>query len=286
MLSNGSWKEIEMSANTGTSYHRRRLLWVAMASLLSVVGHGMASPAIAAEPLKVGTSSGPIADIIQFAAARAKEQDLDVKIVEFSDWVTPNEALQSGDIDANLFQHIPFLNNAIEARGYKFTPIAPTYVLPVGLYSKKIAKLDEVHQGSRVAVASDPVNEARGLLLFEKAGLIKLREGAGEKANVRDIVENPRKLKFLEIEAAQLPRVLDDVELAQVSISYLIASGGDPESLLAADGFGDPRYALQFVARTDKKDDPRLLRFVSIYRSQEVKDYITRKYGRFFVPVW
>jgi D-methionine transport system substrate-binding protein len=286
MLSNGSWKEIEMSANTGTSYHRRRLLWVAMASLLSVVGHGMASPAVAAEPLKVGTSGGPIADIIQFAAARAKEQDLDVKIVEFSDWVTPNEALQSGDIDANLFQHIPFLNNAIEARGYKFTPIAPTYVLPVGLYSKKIAKLDEVHQGSRVAVASDPVNEARGLLLFEKAGLIKLREGAGEKANVRDIVENPRKLKFLEIEAAQLPRVLDDVELAQVSISYLIASGGDPESLLAADGFGDPRYALQFVARTDKKDDPRLLRFVSIYRSQEVKDYITRKYGRFFVPVW
>jgi D-methionine transport system substrate-binding protein len=273
--------------STGTGYHRRRLLSMAVAGLLLfAAGHGAVSPAAAAEPLKVGTSSGPIADIVQFAAARAKEQGLDVKIVEFSDWVTPNEALQSGDIDANLFQHIPFLNNAIEARGYKFTPIAPTYVLPVGLYSKKIAKMDEVHQGSTVAVASDPVNEARGLLLFEKAGLIKLREGAGEKANVRDIVENPKKLKFLEIEAPQLPRVLDDVELAQVSISYLIASGGNPESLLVADGFGDPRYALQFVARTDRKDDPRLLRFVSIYRSQEVKDYITKKYGRFFVPVW
>ena len=273
--------------STGTGYHRRRLLSMAVAGLLLfAAGHGAVSPAAAAEPLKVGTSSGPIADIVQFAAARAKEQGLDVKIVEFSDWVTPNEALQSGDIDANLFQHIPFLNNAIEARGYKFTPIAPTYVLPVGLYSKKIAKIDEVHQGSTVAVASDPVNEARGLLLFEKAGLIKLCEGAGEKANVRDIVENPKKLKFLEIEAPQLPRVLDDVELAQVSISYLIASGGNPESLLAADGFGDPRYALQFVARTDRKDDPRLLRFVSIYRSQEVKDYITKKYGRFFVPVW
>jgi D-methionine transport system substrate-binding protein len=275
-----------MSGNSGTDYHRRRLLSVAMASLLFAAGHGAVSLAMAAEPLKVGTSSGPIADIIQFAAARAKEQGLEVKIVEFSDWVTPNEALQSGDIDANLFQHIPFLNNAIEARGYKFTPIAPTYVLPVGLYSKKIAKIEEVHQGSTVAVASDPVNEARGLLLFEKAGLIELRDGAGEKANVRDIVENPKKLKFLEIEAPQLPRVLDDVELAQVSISYLIASGGNPESLLIADGFGDPRYALQFVARTDKRDDARLLQFVSIYRSQEVKDYITRKYGRFFVPVW
>src|SRR3979409_308804 len=224
--------EIEMSRTIGPGYHRRRLLSVAV--LLFAAGPGTVSQATAAEPLKVGTSSGPIADIIQFAAARAKERGLDVKIVEFSDWVTPNEALQSGDIDANLFQHIPFLNNAIEARGYKFTPIAPTYVLPVGLYSKKIAKIDEVHPGSTVAVASDPVNEARGLLLFEKAGLIKLRDGAGEKANVRDIIENPKQLKFLEIEAPQLPRVLDDVEIAQVSINYLIASGGDPESLLIA----------------------------------------------------
>jgi D-methionine transport system substrate-binding protein len=269
---------------SGGSYDRRRLLAVTAASVLFAAR--LVSRGEAAEPLKVGTSGGPIAEIIQFAAARAREQGLDVKIVEFSDWVTPNEALQSGDIDANLFQHTPFLNNAIATRGYTFTAVAPTFVLPVGLYSKKIAKLGEVHPGTRVAVANDPVNEARGLLLFEKAGLIKLRDGAGEKASVRDIVENPKNLKFLEIEAPQLPRVLDDVELAQVSINYLIASGGDPESLLIADGFGDPRYALQFVARTDKKDDPRLLRFVSIYRSQEVKDYINKKYGRFLVPVW
>jgi D-methionine transport system substrate-binding protein len=268
--------------NRKFGYSRRHLL--AAASALIVVG--IALPSEAADALKVGTSGGPMAEILQFAAARAKEQGLDVKVIEFSDWVTPNEALQSGDIDTNLFQHTPFLNNAIAARGYTFTPIAPTYVIPVGLYSKKIAKLSEVHSGTSAAVANDPVNEARGLLLFEKAGLIKLREGAGEKASVRDIVENPKNLKFLEIEAPQLPRVLDDVELAQVSINYLIASGGDPESLLIADGFGDPRYALQFVARNDKKDDPRLLRFVSIYRSPEVKDYITKKFGRFLVPVW
>jgi D-methionine transport system substrate-binding protein len=265
----------------------RQWLTVAAVAAALTLAHLAATPsATAAEPLKVGTSSGPVADIIQFAAARAKDQALDVKVVEFSDWVTPNEALQSGDIDANLFQHIPFLNAAIEARGYKFTPVAPTYVIPVGLYSKKIGKIDEVHEGSTVAVASDPVNEARGLLLFEKAGLITLRDGVGDRANIRDIVKNPKKLKFLEIEAPQLPRVLDDVELAQVSISYLIASGGNPESLLIADGFGDPRYALQFVARTDRKDDPRLARFIAIYRSAEVKDYITKKYGRFFVPVW
>jgi D-methionine transport system substrate-binding protein len=263
-------------------YNRRRVL-VAAGALLAV---GASARGAAADALKIGTSGGPIAEVLQFAVARAKAQGLDVKVVEFSDWVTPNEALQSGDIDANLFQHTPFLNNAIAARGYTFTPIAPTYVLPVGLYSRKIAKLSEVHSGTAAAVANDPVNEARGLLLFEKAGLIKMREGVGEKANVRDIVDNPKKLKFLEIEAPQLPRILDDVELAQVSISFLIASGGDPESLLIADGFGDPRYALQFVARNDKKDDPRLLQFVSIYRSPEAKDYITAKYGRFLVPVW
>lgn len=275
------------SDRTRLSIPRRLRGWAAVSlAVAGLAGFALSSRADAAPPLRVGTSSGPIAEIIQFAAARAKEKGLDVQIVEFSDWITPNESLQSGDIDANLFQHIPFLNAAIESRGYKFTPIAPTYVLPVGLYSKKITKLEDVHEGSTVAVANDPVNEARGLLLFEKVGLIKLRQGANEKANVQDIVENKKKLKFLEIEAPQLPRVLDDVELAQVSISYLIAAGGNPESLLAADGFGDARYALQFVARTDRKDDERLTRFVSIYRSDEVKEHIKSKYGRFFVPVW
>ncbi|GGC53235.1 MetQ/NlpA family ABC transporter substrate-binding protein [Chelatococcus reniformis] len=245
-----------------------------------------AMQAHAAEPLKIGTTSGPIADIIRHAAARAKEKGLAVKIVEFSDWVTPNEALRNGDIDANLFQHVPFLNAAVAARGYDFKPVAPTYVLAVGLYSKKIKKLDDARSGSTVAIASDPVNGARGLLLFEKAGLIKLRDGAGEKATVTDIVANPKKLKFIEVEAPQLPRVLDDVELAQVSISYLIAAGGDPDAALITDGFGDARYALQFVAKTAHADDPRLKDFIAIYRSPEVKDYIVKTYGRYLVPVW
>lgn len=268
---------------TGFRRHRRWLMRAGLAALAAVLGGEAVS---AVESLKVGTTGGPIAEILQFAAAQATEQGLPIKVVEFSDWVTPNEALASGEIDANLFQHIPFLDAAVAARGYRFTPLAPTYVLPVGLYSKKISKIEDVHTGAAVAIASDPVNGARGLLLFEKAGLIRLREGVTDKATVHDIAANPKKLKFLEIEAPQLPRVLDDVEIAQVSISYLIASGGDPESLLVADGFGDPHYALQFVARTDRKDDPRLSRFIAVYRSDEVKAFIVKKYGRFFVPVW
>ncbi len=239
-----------------------------------------------ARPLKVGTSGGPVADIMNFAAERARQQDLDVQVVEFSDWVTPNEALANGDIDTNLFQHIPFLNAAIKARGYKLTPVAPTYVLPVGLFSNKVTSFDQVPENATVAIANDPVNGARGLQLLQKAGLIALKPGVADAATILDITSNPKSLRFRELEAAQLPRALDDVVLGQVSISYLMLSGGDPEKALIADGFGDPHYALQFVVRTDRKDDPEIAKFIAVYRSPEVKEYIGRKYGKFFVPVW
>ncbi|NNM75245.1 MetQ/NlpA family ABC transporter substrate-binding protein [Enterovirga aerilata] len=238
------------------------------------------------KPLKIGTGGGPLAEILNFAVAKAKEKGLEVQVVEFTDWITPNEALANGDIDANLFQHIPFMTAASKARGYKFAAVAPTYVMPVGLFSNKVKTFAEVPDGAWVAIANDPVNGARGLRLLDKAGLIKLKPGAGDDATVIDIVSNPKKLRFRELEAAQLPRSLDDVTLAQVSISFLMMSGGDPERALLADGFGDDHYALQFVTRAADKDDPRLKRFIEIYRSPEVKAFIQSKYGRFFVPVW
>ncbi len=250
--------------------------------MLLVSGPGAAT----AKPLKVGTSGGPVADIMNFAAERARQQGLDVQVVEFSDWVTPNEALANGDIDTNLFQHIPFLNATIKGRGYKLTPIAPTYVMPVGLFSNKVTSFDQVPDDAVVAIANDPVNGARGLQLLQKAGLITLKPGVGDAATVLDIVSNAKNLRFRELEAAQLPRALDDVTLGQVSISYLLLSGGNPEKALIADGFGDAHYALQFVVRVDRKDDPEIAKFIAIYRSPEVKDYIAKKYGKFFVPVW
>jgi D-methionine transport system substrate-binding protein len=130
------------------------------------------------------------------------------------------------------------------------------------------------------------VNGARGLQLLQKAGLITLKPGVGDAATVLDIVSNTKNLRFRELEAAQLPRALDDVTLGQVSISYLLLSGGNPEKALIADGFGDAHYALQFVVRADRKDDPEIAKFIAIYRSPKVKDYIAKRYGKFFVPVW
>lgn len=126
-------------------------------------------------PLKIGSPAGPFGDILGFAIERAHAQGLEVRKIEFTDWITPNEALAAGDIDANLFQHIPFLNAAIKARGYKLVPIAATTVMPMALFSHRVRSLDQVPANATVAIANDPVNGARGLQLFQKGGLITLK---------------------------------------------------------------------------------------------------------------
>jgi D-methionine transport system substrate-binding protein len=272
-----------MTSSTTSRFLRRNVIaGLAAAAIMPLL------PCIAAAqtPLKIGTPAGPFGDIMAFAVTRAKAQGLDVKAIEFTDWITPNEALAAGDIDANLFQHIPFLNAAIKARGYKLVPIGATTVMPMALFSHKVKTFDQVPNGATVAIANDPVNGARGLQLFQKAGLITLTPGVGDNATVEDVVTNPKHLRFLQLEAAQLPRALDDVAVAQVSISYLAISGGDPDSALLADGGGDPHYALNFVVRADRKDDPRILQFVEIYRSPEVKAFIVERFGKYMRPVW
>jgi D-methionine transport system substrate-binding protein len=237
-------------------------------------------------PLKIGSPAGPFGDTLGFAIERAHARGLEVQKIEFTDWITPNEAVDAGDIDANLFQHIPFLNAAIKARGYKLVPVGATTVMPMALFSHKVKSLDQVPDGATVAIANDPVNGARGLQLFEKAGLITLRPSVEDEATVEDITANSKHLRFLELEAAQLPRALEDVAVAQVSLSYLVMSGGDPNTALLSDGAGNPHYALNFVVRQDRCNDPRILRFVEIYRSSEVKAYIQAHYGKFMTPVW
>jgi D-methionine transport system substrate-binding protein len=237
-------------------------------------------------PLKIGSPSGPFGDILGFVIQEAQKQGLKVKKIEFTDWITPNKALAAGEIDANVFQHIPFLNAAIKARGYKLVPIAPTTVMGMALFTHKETSFDQIKDGATVAIANDPGNGARGLQLFQKAGLITLKREVADDATVEDIVANPRHPRFLQLEAAQLPRALDDVAVAQVSISCLMISGGDLATALLTDGEGDPHDALNFVVREDRKDDPRILRFVDIYRSAAAKTFIIDHYGKYIRPVW
>jgi len=272
------------SADTGRNGRiaRRRLLGC-LAALGLFAG---AAQAAAAEPLRIGVNPGPTGQMADFVATLARAQGLDVKVIEFSDWVTINAAVDSGDIDLNLFQHKPFLAAAIKARGFKLVPVGPVAVLPVGLFSRKVKSAGEVQPGATVGIANDPVNAARGLRLFQKLGLITLKPGTGDDATLADITDNPKKLRFVEIEAPQLTRIMDDVAIAQQSTTFLLASGGDYKSALVTDGEGERHYALEWVTRADKADDARIRRLVEIARSPEFRDFIARQFKGVIVPAW
>jgi D-methionine transport system substrate-binding protein len=260
--------------------------WTAGA-LASVMLSGLALAA----PLKIGVTPGAYADSIQAAALEAKKEGLEVQVVEFSDWTTPNLALASKDLDANYFQHKAFLDNAIKERGYPFQVIGVGILPNIGLYSARYKQFADLPAGARVAIASDPVNQGRGLLLLQKAGLIKLRAGVGFLGGLADIAENPKKLKFTEVEGPQLVRVIDDVDLSQGYPHFIVAAKTfDAGSALLFSGIEDTQFALRFVARKDNADDPRLKRFVQIYQqSPAVRAQISKSYannGKLYNLAW
>ena len=238
--------------------------WMLLAALLSV---GAASLA-AADALKIGVTPGAYADSVAAAAEEAKGQGLDVEVIEFSDWTTPNVALEAGDINLNYFQHQPFLDNAIKDRGYAFSAVGVGTLANIGLHSLKHKSFDENPQGGSVAIANDPVNQGRGLLLLEKAGLIKLKDGVGFRATLDDIVDNPKKLTFTEVEGPQLVRVTGNVDLALGYPHFIVAAKAfDPASGLIYSGIDDRQFAIRFVARKDRAGDANIAKFIHIYQT-------------------
>jgi D-methionine transport system substrate-binding protein len=237
--------------------------------------------------LKVGTTAA-FAPPLEVAAEEARKQGLKVEIIEFSDWTAPNVSLENGDIDVNLFQHLPFLNNANKEGNFHLVAYAPAIINNVGLYSKKHSSLAELPDGARVAIANDVINGGRGLLLLQKAGLIKLKSGVGIQATQADIVSNPKHLKITEVEAVQLARTLDEVDLAQGYPHYLKLSGTvDPASALLFDGLENPEYVIQFVIRDGHQGDPRLRKFVDVYQhSPVVRAKLDSFYGKLYQPGW
>lgn len=243
-------------------------LIVASALVLAV------SPAIAADSLRIGVVPGAYADSINAAAKDAKAQGINVEVIEFTDWTTPNVAVDNGDIDINYFQHQPFLKNAIEKNGYKLASAGTGILANVGVYSLKHQAVDQVPQGGKVGIANDPVNQGRGLLLLQKVGLIKLKPEVGYLGSLDDIVENPKKLSFVEVEGPQLVRITGDVDIAQGYPHFIVAAKAfDPSSGLAYSGIEDAQFAIQFVVKADRTNDPVIQKFISIYQnSQSVRD--------------
>lgn len=211
-----------------------------------------------------------------------------MKIIEFTDWNTPNAALANKDIDVNYFQHIPFLDNAKKQGGYDFVAIAPGTIMKIGLYSKRVKSFGELKDGAKVAIANDPVNGGRGLLLLQRAGLITLKPGADYRATTHDIVSNPKHLKIIPLEASQLARSLDDVDLAQGYPSFIKLAGTvDPNSALLFDGTENRIFALQWVVRPENANDPRIRKFISIYQqSPAVRKALDNAFGSLYAVAW
>lgn len=224
--------------------------------------------------LKVGITSGPERQIAEAAQQVAKDSfDLDVELVAFNDYVIPNEALNNGDIDVNAFQHLPYLEEQSKQRGYKLAVVGNTFVYPIVAYSKKINRIEDLADGSTIAIPNDPTNGGRSLLLLQKNGLLTLKEGVGLLPKVTDIAENPKVLKIVEIEAPQLPRVLDDKEVtvAVINNNFAAQAGLDPEKYgLFTEDKSSP-YVNLIVARTDNQDNERVKAFVKSYQSPAVE---------------
>ena len=244
-----------------------------------------AAPA-ADKPLKVGVTAGPHAQILEVVKKVAEKDGLKIQIVEFSDYIQPNVALNQGDIDLNSFQHLPYLENMIKDRKYDLVMLAKTITFPMGVYSKKIKSVKELKDGALIAIPNDPTNGGRALALLEKAGLIKLKPGLGHKASVVDITENPKKLKIRELDAAQIPRSLDDLDLAAINTNYAMPAGLVPvkDALILEDS--NSPYANIIAARSKDKENPQYKKFLKAYQSEEVKKFVNEQFKGSIVVAW
>ncbi|MEU0486856.1 MULTISPECIES: MetQ/NlpA family ABC transporter substrate-binding protein [unclassified Streptosporangium] len=237
-------------------------------------------------PLKVGVNPVPHGEVLKYVKDNlAAGAGLNLEIVEFTDYVQPNTQLDEGNLDANYFQHIPYLEEFSKGKNIQLSWVAPVHIEPLGLYSKKIKNVSELAEGAQVAVPNDASNLGRSLKLLADNGLITLKEGVGVKATERDVADNPKKLEFKPLEAAQLPRSLEDVDAAIVNGNYALEAGLQPatDSLLLEKGEGNP-YANGLVTVPAKVDDPRIKKLAELLAGPEVKKFIEDKYKGAVLP--
>ncbi|WP_298621892.1 MetQ/NlpA family ABC transporter substrate-binding protein [uncultured Legionella sp.] len=235
--------------------------------------------------LVIGTIAGPETELIETAKEVAeKEYGLNIKIVEFNDYNLPNEALQDGSLDANVYQHLPYLKAAILAHGYNLQAIGRTFVYPMGIYSKKYKSLEDIPENSIIAVPNDPSNEMRAFLLLEESHLITLNDAAN--AGVPSIESNPKKLQFKEMDAAQLPRVLPDVAAAVINTTFALPAGLSPSIDALLTESKDSPYANIIVIRKDTQKRPQLELFVKALNSEQVKAKAKKLFGDAAIPAW
>lgn len=239
-----------------------------------------------AETIKIGVTPGPHAQIIEKVKSIAATKGLELEVFEFSDYVIPNQALQDGDLHANSFQHGPYLENQIADRKYDIVEVAKTVNFPMGIYSNKVKKLEELADGATVSIPNDPTNGGRALLLLQDQGLLKLDASKGLKVTVADIQENPKNLNITELDAAQVLRSIDDVDVAAVNTNYAIEAGLNPATdSIAREGEKAP-YVNILAVRSADKDAAWLKTLIESYHNDEVKAFIDETFKGAVAAGW
>ena len=268
------------------------VLSVAMASLLMLGCGGdskkAAAPAANAAKkvvVKVGATPVPHAELLNFVKPQLAKEGVDLQVIEFTDYVKPNLSLADKELDANFFQHVPFLEKTCQERNLKLTVLDKVHIEPMGCYSKKFKDIKSLPQGAKVAIPNDPTNGGRSLMLLEAAGLLKLKEGKGITATPNDLAANPKNLKIIEVESATLPRALDDTDLAVINSNFAMEAKLNPvkDSLFIEK---DSPYANVIAVRAGDEKRPELVKLAKALRTPEVKKFIQDKYKGAVVPAF
>ena len=239
-----------------------------------------------AEDIKVGVSPGEHAEIMEEVAKVAEPMGLNIEVVEFSDYVIPNTALADGDIQANSFQHRPYLENQVKDRGFDLVEIGTTITTPMGIYSDKLESLDALPEGAKIGIPNDPTNGGRALLVLQDLGLLTLAEGTSLVPTPLDITENPKNLEFLELDAAQLPRSLADTDASIINTNYALAAGLNPNTDTIGMEKADSPYVNIIVVRKGNEEQDWAKKLVEAYHSAEVKAFIDEKYEGSVLTSW
>lgn len=237
--------------------------------------------------LVVGVTAGVHEQIVEKVREVAATNGLDIELKVFSDFIIPNVALVEGELDANIYQHRPFLNSYKEEKGAtELVDVAETVLNPMGFYSKKISSLDEIKEKDRIGLPNDPTNSARALLMFETAGLIKIRDGVREEATILDVVENPLNLELIELESAQIPNLLDELAAAAINTSFATNAGLTlADDAIFVETHTSP-WVNVIVTTEDRRDDPAIQKLIEAYRSDETKAFIEETFKGAVVPLW
>jgi D-methionine transport system substrate-binding protein len=264
------------------------------AALLALAGAFTAAtlPANAdTKTIRIGVTPGPHAQIMDEVARLGAKRGLTIKVIEISDYAVPNQALDAGDLEANSFQNQPYLDDQIKARGYKLTTVAKTILLPMGIYSKKVKRIAELRDGATIGIPNDPTNGARALKLLQTAKLIKLGSNS-YTVGVADITDNPKHLNIRSLNAAQLPRSLDDLDAACINGNYAATAGLAPNrDAIVAEGGGVGEalrspYSNIVAVRAADRDQPWAKQLVALYHSNEIRGFIIRRFGGTIFPAF